>query len=61
VHTLNRHKEGLYAIRLDNLEIVYEMDETHEKVLVCEILRNDITKPQEKIRTKEWLEKTKKS
>ena len=61
VHTLNRHKEGLYAIRLDNLEIVYEMDETHEKVLVREILRNDITKPQEKIRTKEWLEKTKKS
>ena len=59
VHTLNHHKKGLYAIRLDNLEIVYEMDEAHEKVQVIEILRNDLTKPQEKLRTKEWLDKTK--
>lgn len=45
VHTLNKHKEGLYAIRLDNLEIVYEMDSSHELVSVLEITHNDINKP----------------
>lgn len=59
VHTLNRHKEGLYAIRLDNLEIVYEMDEEHQHVKVIEILQTDLSKPLDKIRTKEWLKKTK--
>jgi hypothetical protein len=27
VHTLNKHKEGIYAIALDNLNIIYTMDE----------------------------------
>jgi hypothetical protein len=45
VHTLNKHKEGLYAIRLDNLEIVYGMDSSHELVSVLDITHNDINKP----------------
>ena len=26
VHTLNKHKEGIYAVALDNLNIVYSMN-----------------------------------
>ena len=26
VHTLNKHKEGIYAVALDNLNIVYTMN-----------------------------------
>lgn len=27
VHTLNKHKEGIYGIALDNLNLVYSLDE----------------------------------
>ena len=27
VHSLNKHKEGIYVLKLDNLDIVYIMNE----------------------------------
>jgi ribosomal protein L23 len=27
VHTLNKHKEGIYGIALDNLNLLYSLDE----------------------------------
>ena len=27
VHSLNKHKEGIYVVKLDNLDIVYIMNE----------------------------------
>ena len=41
VHTLNKHKEGIYAIALDNLNIVYTMDEKKTEVHVVKILYSD--------------------
>jgi hypothetical protein len=37
VHTLNKHKEGIYGIALDNLNIVYAMDEEHSTINVLKI------------------------
>lgn len=55
VHTLNKHKEGIYGIALDNLNIVYSMDEEHSTINVLKISYMDNSQPQEKLRTKEWL------
>ena len=38
VHTLNKHKEGIYAIALDNLNIVYTMNENKKEVCIVKIL-----------------------
>ena len=40
VHTLNKHKEGIYGIALDNLNIVYTMDETHN---IINIVKKSLT------------------
>lgn len=55
VHTLNKHKEGIYGIALDNLSIVYGMDETHNIINILKIMFSDSSMP--KLRTKEWLQK----
>lgn len=55
VHTLNKHKEGIYGIALDNLSIVYGMDETHNIINILKIMFSDNSMP--KLRTKEWLQK----
>lgn len=77
VHTLNKHKEGIYAIALDNLNIVYTMDEKKTEVHIVKVLYSDNhalddssfssnpsgkkrgrpQAPQDKLRTKQWLEK----
>ena len=57
VHTLNKHKEGIYAVALDNLNIVYSMDDPNKRVNILKIMYVDNTgsSPREKLRTKEWL------
>lgn len=55
VHTLTKHKEGIYGIALDNLNIVYSMDEQHATIDIVKITYADNTQPHEKLRTKEWL------
>lgn len=55
MHTLNKHKEGIYGIALDNLSIVYGMDETHNIINILKIMFSDNSMP--KLRTKEWLQK----
>ena len=55
VHTLNKHKEGIYGIALDNLSIVYGMDETHNIINILKIMFSDNSMP--KLRKKEWLQK----
>lgn len=55
VHTLNKHKEGIYGIALDNLSIVYGMDETHNIINILKIMFSDNSMP--RLRTKEWLQK----
>lgn len=56
VHTLNKHKEGIYGIALDNLNLVYSLNEEHSKVEVLKITYCDhSTEKVEKMRTKEWL------
>lgn len=60
VHTLNKHKEGIYAIALDNLNIIYTMDESKKEILIVKILiaNNSTDKLScDKLRTKKWLEK----
>ena len=57
VHTLNKHKEGIYGIALDNLNIVYTMDETHNIINIVKIIFSDNSMQKEKLRTKEWLQK----
>ena len=63
VHTLNKHKEGIYAVALDNLNIVYIMDEEKTEVVIVKIIyvnntvANSIKAPDQKLRTKQWLEK----
>ena len=57
VHTLNKHKEGIYAVALDNLNIVYSMDDTKKRVNILKIIYVDNAEPAEKLRTKEWLQK----
>lgn len=55
VHTLNKHKEGIYAVALDNLHIVYTMNQ--DLIVIVKVLYVNNSEPQEKLRTKEWLEK----
>ena len=65
VHTLNKHKEGLYAVALDNLNIVYIMNAEKTEIHIVKIVYVDGTqvenianqKPHEKLRTKAWLDK----
>lgn len=64
VHTLNKHKEGIYAVALDNLNIVYSMNQQKTEVKILKIIYVDNTSlqnrqnaPHEKLRTKEWLER----
>ncbi len=57
VHTLTKHKEGIYGMALDNLNIVYSMDEEHSKINILKVTYSDNSKPHEKLRTKEWLSK----
>lgn len=57
VHTLTKHKEGIYGVALDNLNIVYSMDEEHSKINILKVTYSDNSKPHEKLRTKEWLSK----
>ena len=57
MHTLNKHKEGIYAVALDNINIVYSMDDTKKRVNILKIIYVDNTEPAEKLRTKEWLQK----
>lgn len=55
VHTLNKHKEGIYGIALDNLNLVYSLDEEHANVEILKVTYSDNSQPHEKLRTKEWL------
>ena len=55
MHTLNKHKEGIYAVALDNINIVYSMDDANKRVNILKIMYVDNTVPKEKLRTKEWL------
>ena len=55
MHTLNKHKEGIYAVALDNINIVYSMDDTKKRVNILKIIYVDNAEPAEKLRTKEWL------
>ena len=55
IHTLNKHKEGIYAVALDNLNIIYKMNEEKTEITIVKILWTDNSKPKEKLRTKEWL------
>lgn len=69
VHTLNKHKEGIYAIALDNLNIVYTMDQSKTRIEIVKVLFSDASRnsldpheqqvaaPSSKLRTKQWLEK----
>ena len=41
VHTLNKHKEGIYAIALDNLNIVYTMNAQKTEVRVLSVIFAD--------------------
>jgi hypothetical protein len=34
VHTLNKHKEGIYAVALDNVNIVYMTSEDMSKITI---------------------------
>ena len=40
---------------LDNMNIVYKMNEEKSHITVVKILWADNTQPREKLRTKEWL------
>jgi len=55
VHTLNKHKEGIYGVALDNMNIVYSMDESKKHINILKIIHADNSAPREKLRTKEWL------
>ena len=57
VHTLNKHKEGIYAVALDNINIVYSMDDSKKRVSILKVIYVDNSEPAEKLRTKEWLQK----
>jgi len=41
VHTLNKHQEGIYAIALDNLNIVYTMDTRKALVRIVKVMYAD--------------------
>ena len=41
VHTLNKHKEGIYAVALDNLNIVYAMDDIHKEIHILKVIHSE--------------------
>ena len=41
VHTLNKHKEGIYAVALDNMNIVYTMDSEKTEITVKKVIYVD--------------------
>lgn len=45
VHTLNKHQEGIYAVALDNLHIVYTMNSAKTKCEVVKIMYSDCSTP----------------
>ncbi|CDW81477.1 UNKNOWN [Stylonychia lemnae] len=55
LHTLNKHKEGIYAVALDNMNIIYKMNEEKTQITIIKVIWTDNTQPKEKLRTKEWL------
>ena len=62
VHTLNKHKEGIYAVALDNMNIVYTMNSEKTEIKVMKIIYVDNSSleqqgPADKLRTKAWLER----
>lgn len=70
VHTLNKHGEGIYAIALDNLNIIYTMNKQKTQLNIVKVMltANKASvgfipgdkkqmAPSEKLRTREWLEK----
>ena len=40
---------------LDNLNIVYSMDDTKKQVHILKVMYADNSQPRQKLRTKEWL------
>ena len=40
---------------LDNLNIVYSMDDTKKQVHILKVMFADNSQPRQKLRTKEWL------
>ena len=44
VHIINKHKEGIYAVALDNLNIIYTINIKKAEVRIVKILYVDNTK-----------------
>ena len=44
VHIINKHQEGIYAVALDNLNIVYTINIKKAEVRIVKILYVDNTK-----------------
>ena len=42
VHSLNKHKEGIYVIKLDNLDIIYIMNESKSECQIVKVLVSNI-------------------
>lgn len=38
VHTLTKHKQGVYAVALDNLNIIYVMNEDKTDITIVKII-----------------------
>ena len=64
VHTLTKHKQGVYAVALDNLNIVYMMNEDKTNITIVKVIYQNNKKidteqvaNSDKLRTREWLEK----
>ena len=41
VHTLTKHKHGVYAVALDNLNIVYMMNEDKTNITIVKVIYQD--------------------
>ena len=54
VHTLSKHKEGIYALSLDNVILVYSTSEDMLTITILKVVYAPDNK--QKLRTKEWLE-----
>lgn len=48
VHSLNKHKEGIYVIKLDNLDIIYIMNENKSECQIVKVFVSNITADNEK-------------
>ena len=61
MHTLTKHKEGIYAVALDNMNIIYQMNAEKTSITVIKIMLAENSKLNtggaNKLRTREWLEK----